>query len=91
MFDKAVSVLMDRARAKAQDGVILAETFGEILRSFKREEWYEVEPPSGLANSIHILVIHGGFVRTVLPVLHCLGERSKTSPKSVYRINTLEH
>lgn len=77
MFDKAVSVLMDRARAKAQDGMILAETFGEILRGFRREECHEVEPPSGLANSIHVLVIHGGFARTVLPVLHCLGERSK--------------
>ena len=83
MFYKAVSVLMDRARAKAQDGIILAETFGEILRGFKGEQWFEVQPPSGLANSIHVLVIHGGVASTVLPVLHCLGERSTSWRKSV--------
>ena len=72
---KAVSALVDRARGKAEAGVIDSEAFMQILHAFKREHAHQVEPPSGLDNSIHVLVIHAGFASNVLPVLHCLGER----------------
>lgn len=72
---KTVSALVDRARGKARAGAIDSEAFAEILHAFKREQAHDVQPPCGLDNSIHVLVIHGGFASSVLPVLHCLGER----------------
>ena len=72
---KAVTQLMLRASEIAHNGFVDAEKFENVLSSFKREQARRAEPPSGLGNGIHILVLRAGAASSILPVLHVLQER----------------
>ena len=73
---KAAWKIMDMAHAGCADGTLTSEVLGQILHAFKIERARQAEPPSGMGNGIHILVLRGGSPVSILPVLHVLQDRA---------------
>ena len=55
--------------------LITAPALAAILHALKRGQARRAQPPAGLSNAIHVLVVRGGLSANTLPVLHVLHDR----------------
>lgn len=71
-----------KVRTKRQDieglmrrCLITTPALAAILHTLKRGQARRSQPPAGLSNGIHVLVVRGGLSANTLPVLHVLHDR----------------